>query len=390
MNKKKIILVLLEPPSPFGGAAGRWYYVLCNELIKRNYELHIFAACSSLKDLEDSRKLFPDYLLKLYFFPQKKFIISKIQTLISPYSYMFDKSMLNDIETEIQNGYDIIHLEQMWSGWTMLKNSIDTSKSLLNIHYLTNIDLEFSPEIKLKNKFTTWLMKKTEKKISSRFQNVRSITPRLKIQLEKWNPTSNNYFSPFGIDSKLYQYIDISKRNQGKTISLIASMNWYPGYSAAINLIENLWPKIKEKNPDAKLQIVGWGARKALATYLNLNDVKILENVPSTKEYFENSSLILYAPKRGSGIKVKILEAMLFGIPVVTTEEGMEGIEFENGIHALVGSNDQELIHLADKLLNDLDLQEKIRKSGRELIEKQLSPERTVNDLLAIYNKILS
>lgn len=385
---------MLEPPCPFGGAAGRWYYVLYKELLKRSYDVHAFAACSSMENLKEARKLFPEQTLRLYSFPQRKGLQKKIHTLIRPFSYMFDDQMIFDIHQELEKGCDIIHLEQMWSAWTIIDDEKFKKKALLNVHYLSSIDLEFTAKEELKEKITVWLMKRTEKMLAAEFPFVRAITPRLKNKLHEWNPQSQHFFSPFGIDPSLYEYINDSQReiNCGgsKTISLIASMNWYPGLSAAKRLLENLWPELKKMNPDAKLQIVGWGARTALKNYLNLPDIEILENVPSIQEYFEKSSLILYAPERGSGVKIKILEAMLFGIPVVTTSEGVEGIDYKNGIHALVGETDQELITLAHQLLNNKGQQKNIRVAARKLIENNFSPESTVNALEQIYDKILS
>lgn len=383
---------MLEPPSPFGGAAGRWYYVLYKELVKRNYDVQAFAACSSIEHMNETRKIFPEQSLRLYPFPKRNGFMKKIVTLFRPYSYMFDEKMISDIDVELKKGHDIIHLEQMWSAWTVVDNEAYRNKSLLNVHYLSSIDLEFTRILNLKEKMTVALMKKTEKKLACLFPFVRAITPRLTEKLTEWNPESQHFFSPFGIDSSLYEYISDSKRESktGKTISLIASMNWYPGLSAAKRLIENLWPELKKLNPEARLQIVGWGARTALTDYLQLPDVEILENVPSIQEYFERSSLILYAPVRGSGVKIKILEAMLFGIPVVTTAEGVEGINYQNAVHAMVGETDQQLIELTHELLNNKEQQSKIRTAARKLIENEFSPEHTVDELEKIYDTIIS
>ncbi len=109
-------------------------------------------------------------------------------------------------------------------------------------------------------------------------------------------------------------------------MSLIGAMNWYPGYSAGLRLLTRLWPEIKRRVPAARLQIVGWSARSAFRDSLGLPDVEIAENVPDTRPYFERTGVLLYAPSRGSGMKIKVLEAMGFGVPVVTTSEGVEGI----------------------------------------------------------------
>ena len=131
---------------------------------------------------------------------------------------------------------------------------------------------------------------------------------------------------------------------------MIGSMNWYPSHSAAVRLLTRLWPEIKRRIPNARVQIVGWQARSALKEFLEMPDVTIEENVPDIRAYFERTGVMLYAPARGSGMKVKILESFGFGVPVVTTSEGVEGLPAVDGVHAGVCEDDAGLIDRAVEL----------------------------------------
>jgi glycosyltransferase involved in cell wall biosynthesis len=167
-------------------------------------------------------------------------------------------------------------------------------------------------------------------------------------------------------------------------------MHWYPTRSAAVRLLTRLWPKIKQRLPNARCQVVGWDARIALKDYLNLPDVTIEQNVPDIKPYFERTSVLLYAPSRGSGMKIKILEAMGFGIPVVTTSEGVEGIPAEDGIHAGVCEDDDGLIERTVALLNDPQRQNNQRRAARALFESHCGPVPTVDAIEAIYDTMVA
>src|SRR4029453_11452473 len=68
---------------------------------------------------------------------------------------------------------------------------------------------------------------------------------------------------------------------------------------------------------------------------------------------------------RGSGMKIKILEAMAFGVPVVTTSEGVEGLPAEDGVHAGVCDDDDGLIERAVDLLQDPGRQERQARPRR-------------------------
>ena len=87
-------------------------------------------------------------------------------------------------------------------------------------------------------------------------------------------------------------------------------------------------------------------------------------------------------------MKIKILEAMLFGIPVVTTSEGSEGLPVIDGEHAGLCEDDEGLIERTVNLLKDRDKQNSQRKKGRELVTSFCGPKTTLDQLEAVYQKM--
>ena len=75
---------------------------------------------------------------------------------------------------------------------------------------------------------------------------------------------------PLGIDPSLYPYISDDRRTAQPVVSVIGSMNWHPSHSAAVRLLTRLWPEIKRRVPNARVQIVGWQARSALKEFLEM------------------------------------------------------------------------------------------------------------------------
>ena len=162
-------------------------------------------------------------------------------------------------------------------------------------------------------------------------------------------------------------------------------MGWAPTRSAAIRLLTRLWPEIKRRVPQARLELVGWGARAALSAYAGTPDVSIEENLPDTRPCFERASVLLYSPARGSGMKIKILEAMAYGVPVVTTTEGVEGLPAVDGVHAGVSDDDAGLIERTVGLLADPARGDRQRAAGRALLEAHCGPTPTVDGIERIY-----
>src|SRR4051812_5663309 len=140
MPPLRIVLVTIEPPLPFGNAAARWFYVLLKGLVERGHRVTAFAACSKPEDIAAAHALFPApaYDLRLYLFPTTSGWRSKCRTALRPFSYMFSADLRRDLDATLAEGFDILHLEQTWSGWLGVHH---VGKALINVHYLAAIDL---------------------------------------------------------------------------------------------------------------------------------------------------------------------------------------------------------------------------------------------------------
>lgn len=388
MPPLRIVLVMIEPPLPFGNAAGRGYYVLLKGLVERGHRVTAFAACSKPEELAQARELFPApaYDVRLYPFPVRRGWPAKWQTALRPFSYMFGPELRADLKAVLAAGADVIHLEQLWSGWLALDHA---DRTVVSVHYLAAIDLGEPRPTNLRDAMERSRIIRSERRMIRRFRYFRTLTPRLDEPIQRMNPAAVTRAVPSGLDPSLYPYIPDDRRTVGRTVTLIGSMGWAPSHSAAVRLLERLWPEIKRRVPDARLQIVGWSARKKLAAYLGLPDVALDENVPDIVPYFERASVLLYAPGRGSGMKVKIQEAMAFGVPVVTTDEGVEGLPARDGVHAGIAEDDVGLVDRTVELLLDPARQNRQRRAARELLEAHCGPVPVLDGIEAVYLSVL-
>jgi len=385
----RVVVATVEAPVPFGNAAARWYYVLLRELAARGHRVACFSACSKPAEMDEARRLFPapEYDLRLYPFPARGGLRAKLETLRRPYSYMFSAELRRDLEAELARGYDVLHLEQHWTGWLGLAHR---DRALLTVLYLFSVDLAEHPRRGTGGHIRWWATVRAERRLLRAYPTIVTLSDRLRDEIRRLSPRANVSVCPLGIDASLYPYIPDERRTADPVVSVIGTMNWYPTHSAAVRLLTRLWPEIKKRIPAAKAQLVGWGARDALAPYLSLPDVTVEQNVPDTRPYFERTGVMLYAPSRGSGMKIKILESLAFGVPVVTTSEGVEGLPAIDGVHAGVCEDDAGLIDRTVALLTDPSAQNRQRAAGRALLESHCGPKPTVDAIERIYAGMLS
>lgn len=388
MKPLRIGVVMIEPPLPFGSAAGRWYYVLLKGLVERGHRVTAFAACSNAEQMNEARELFsaPEYGLRCYPQPVRGVLASKLATMRRPYAYMFGPELCGDLG-RMGDGFDVLHLELVWSGWPALGHA---RRALVNIHSLLTIDLRGLRGARWRERLHHQLMFRTERRLVRAFRYFGGSSARVADQLRQINSAASVYTLPLGFDASHYPYVPNDQRTTDPVISLVGSMGWYPSYSAAVRLLTRLYPEIKRRVPEVRFEIVGWSARSALREYLHLEGVEIHQDVPDVRPFFERGAVFLYAPVRGSGMKIKVLEAMARGTPVVTTNEGVEGLPAEDGVHASICEDDAGLIERTVALLKDRGLQNRQRRAARELLESHCNPERTLDAVEAIYPRILA
>jgi glycosyltransferase involved in cell wall biosynthesis len=389
MTSLRILLVLNETPLPFGHALGRWYSVLLRGLVQRGHRVTAYATCANGSEIQRARDLFtaPAFDLRVYPFPEWNSVWRKFRTLRRPFSYMIHPELRRDLQAELDRGWDILHLEGIWSGW--LGESCDPSKVVLNFHSLYDIDQAGQADLGWRQRIDCWLRRRAEHYLLKSFGTLLTLTPRLQEGVRIIAPRTPVHVVPLGLDIEQYPFIPLECRPKQPVITLIGSMNWYPSYSAAVRLLTRLLPAIRAQLPQVRVVIVGWQARTALRPFLSLPGVEILENVPETRPFFENSSLLLYAPERGSGMKVKVLEAFAYGVPVVTTHEGIEGIPAHDGIHAGVGDQNHQLVERALGLLKNPQRQESQRRAARALVQEHCHPRVVLDGVERCYEDML-
>ena len=222
-----------------------------------------------------------------------------------------------------------------------------------------------------------------------KFPRICTLTSEMSDEVRAVHPQANVHTAPLGMDIENYSFHAMP--DDGRPIvTMIGSFDWLPTRMAALRLLNRLWPAIHQRVPSVTLHIVGRNAGSVLADHVHVPGVTIEENVPDILPYFRQATVLLYAPERGCGMKVKVLESFALGLPVVTTRSGVEGIPAIDGVHAGICEDDAGLIERCVALLNDRDERSRQREAARSLVENWCSAEVALNALEGIYEEMLA
>lgn len=160
------------------------------------------------------------------------------------------------------------------------------------------------------------------------------------------------------------------KKHSTFNIMFWGAMNRIENEDAVLNFIDNIWPKIDREN--VKFYILGAKPSEKIKSLSNDNIV-VSGFVDNPGEYFSIMDISVVPLRLGAGIKIKVLESMISGIPTITTSIGAEGIEIDNGEEAFITDDWNEFSSYINKLKNDQTFRERMSCKSRKKINEKYS-----------------
>ena len=193
---------------------------------------------------------------------------------------------------------------------------------------------------------------------------------------------------PNGID---IDYFSVRKRRKSETprVLYVGNFSWLQNIEAVDILVNVVWPKIKGEVTNARLWIVGMNMTEEIRALGDKEDIEISEGIPDIRDAYNNASVLVTAIEGPGGTRLKILEAMASGLPVVTTPVGAEGLGVADGKEALVKKDYLELAKSAIKVLKNTGLANKLGESGRNFVEQNYSWSKNAGLLDKIYKEVV-
>lgn len=170
-------------------------------------------------------------------------------------------------------------------------------------------------------------------------------------------------------------------------IVFYGAMNRPENYNTALWIINKVKPLVKNK--DIRFVMLGGNPPQQLIDLASEN-VIITGFVENIAPYFEHSLCIIAPLILGAGVKVKILEALSAGIPVLTNDIGIEGIPAENGVDYYHCTTPEEYANKIKYLYNNKDKCSLLSENGRKVIKDNFNYEKTFWDFIDWINKLLN
>ena len=154
-----------------------------------------------------------------------------------------------------------------------------------------------------------------------------------------------------------------------RTILFMGAFDWRPNLDAVKLLLDTIFPAVRVQLPDARLAIVGRRPPQWLKQQVERLEGAVLHaDVPDVKTYLESSAVMAVPLRIGGGSRLKILESLAAGLPVVSSRVGAEGLELAAGQHYTEADTPEAMTEALVAVLQEPDKSQSQAERGRAVV----------------------
>lgn len=179
---------------------------------------------------------------------------------------------------------------------------------------------------------------------------------------------------PNGVDIDYFRPVS-QPDPQERTLTLVfgASMDVAMNQDAVHWFAASILPRIKQQVPDVQFWIVGRDPPATVRSLAEREGITVTGTVPDVRDYYRQAAVFVVPLRAGGGTKLKTLEAMAMGLPIVSTTVGAQGLDVESGRHLYIADNPKVFAAYVIELLEDRNKAVQMGGEARRLVEQQYS-----------------
>jgi len=353
-SNKTLLIIGIVWPEPKSSAAGGRMLQLIDVFKELDYRI-VFASASQESEFS---------------FPLEDIYVEKENILLNDDSF---DDFINQLNPDIVL-FDRFMIEEQF-GWRVSKSCPNTLK-ILDTEDLHSLRLARQKAFKedKKNDISDLFSDTAKREISSILRcDISLMVSEFEINLLK---------EQFKIDESLLYYLPIFAEKDSKRTSFeqredfvfIGNFLHEPNWNSVLYLKETIWPLIHKQLPNVKLKIYGaYPSQKVLQLHNPKTNFLIEGRAENAYEVISEARTMLAPLRFGAGIKGKLLEAMQYGTPSVTTSIGAESMHYKLPWNGSIEDNAEEFANKAVQLYNDEKLWKECQQNGFEIIKNKFS-----------------
>ena len=235
------------------------------------------------------------------------------------------------------------------------------------------------------------LIRKLEGKACGRAQMVLAVSEQDQQALQEVAGESvSTEIVPITIDVEHFEAVRVKRTPQPNRLLTIGTMFWPPNSEGVMWWLSKGYENLLAMCPDLVYDIVGAKPPRSLQHVASRYTSVHMHGYVANAEPFWTSTAALVVPiLSGGGVRVKILEAMAMGVPVVSTTIGCEGLAVRNGEHLLIADTPEAFAIACASLLRDKELSDRLIRNAQRLVLERYDAKVGLQALDKAYERAL-
>lgn len=243
---------------------------------------------------------------------------------------------------------------------------------------------------------TARLMSEFESRALGEFDAHVVVSQKDAEQLRTLNSDARVFVIENGVDTNYYCDAQIEKAAQARRdapgknrIVFVASMDYHANIEGAVSFAREVWPRLRARQPRLVFTIVGRAPSREVRALALTPGIEVTGTVVDVRPFYRNAVAAIVPLNVGGGSRLKILEAMAAGIPVISTTLGAEGLDVRHGENILIADTNDQLVEAIVRVVEDQEQRTRLGAAGRALVSHHYEWSRLGANLFEIHQQIL-
>lgn len=394
----KILQLCLKPPYPPVDGGTLAMNSITQGLLTLGHQVKVLSVCSDkhpvrygdIDDAYQSATNFEAIHIDLSIHP-----LDAALALLCGESYNIKRFESKEFEKRLaeilqEQDFDIVHFESLFlTPYLDCVRKHSKATAVLRAHNVEHL-IWRQMALSERNPLKRWYLKKLalalrmyEIENINRFDGIACITANDADTFRKLCCHKPIADIPFGITSIPVEEVEPDIQS----LFHIGSMDWKPNEDAIRWFLAEVWPAVHKAMPQLQFLVAG---RKMPSDLMELSQegVRVVGEVDNAAHFMASKQINVVPLRAGSGIRVKIIEAMSIGKTVITTTVGAQGIEYTDGKELIIADTPEQFVSAIKHCVDDPDYCRQVGRNAKELIASRYSNSSLSQRLVDFYNKI--
>lgn len=167
--------------------------------------------------------------------------------------------------------------------------------------------------------------------------------------------------------------VSVKRNPAGKRVTFLGGLHWPPNAEGIVWFYKEVWPQILLEVPDATLTIIGKNPPTELEDGAAQGGLEVTGYVDDPLPYLEDTAVFVVPLHSGGGMRVKIIDGWSWGLPIVSTTIGAEGIQYKDGTDICIADTAADFARISIQLLQNPNRANSLSVEGRNTVETHFS-----------------